>query len=86
MIINRNEWSKIVRYLLHLNEQGIRKHVCPGCGISTLYDLENKAYKVTAAMTVDQVRQIVETIKQANDTIRNKAAVTTQHRQDMQPH
>ncbi len=61
--------SEVISYLLMLNVPGIRKHICISCKFSTLYDKNNKPYKIGNDSELELVKKIVEEIKQTNDKI-----------------
>lgn len=63
-IIQKNEWRRIVAYLLGCYE--VRKSLCVGCGHGSLYDKNGKHYSVSVRHTLSEVVSIVEEIKKIN--------------------
>jgi hypothetical protein len=63
------ERARVIEYLQGIQVDGMRKHLCFSCAFVTLYDKNNKSYLISRTHTLDQVKNIVEEIRQVNKDV-----------------
>lgn len=57
---------RVIDYLQDVEVEGMRKHLCFSCAFVSLYDKNNKRYKVSRTDTIEQVKAIVDEIRKIN--------------------
>lgn len=62
----QQERMRVIEYLQRLEFEGLRKHLCFSCAFATLYDKNNKQYKISRTNTLAEVKAIVEVIRKIN--------------------
>lgn len=62
----QDERIRVANYLLSVQVEGMRKHLCFCCVYSVLYDKHNNPYKISRSNTLEEVKKIVEEIIKIN--------------------
>lgn len=55
---------EVMSFIMSCND--VRKSLCLGCTTQKLYDKNGKMYAINRAMTLEEVKNIVEEIRKAN--------------------
>lgn len=60
------ERMRVIAYLQGVHVEGMRKHLCFSCAFVTLYDKNNKQYRISRTSTLEQVKEIIQEIIKIN--------------------
>lgn len=63
-LANLGDYNNICNYLELATD--IRRHICRNCGASKIYDKNNKEYKISRSMTLQDAEFIVVEIRKLN--------------------